>query len=151
LVGDVVRAQPEVIADELIPLRTVLESGSTDEFLDRLAFRIIDDLSFKGYDGILKYMEKTLSVSLAIDESVTRGARAAVGMRNILIHNGGRVNEKFVRDTGMKGFKLGDRIHITQDHAFKAYDDVLEAAIAIDDAFIERFGTRKTDDETRNT
>jgi len=135
--------RPETLrSSEMVEIRRVLEHDSLQEFTAEVAAQKVDDLAYRGFAGVLDYLTERLGVTIDLDEQDIITTSYAISVRNIIVHNDGRINRRFLRDTGAQGFELGTRFNIVVydmlDLWIKSFDRV---ASAVDKGLISKFGS----------
>lgn len=135
--------RPETLrSSEMVEIRRVLEHDSIQEFTAEVAAQKVDDLAYRGFAEVLDYLKARLGVTIDLDEQGIINTSYAVSVRNIIVHNDGRINRRFLRDTGAQGFELGTRFNLvlsdTLDPWIKSFDRV---ASAVDKGLVSKFGS----------
>jgi hypothetical protein len=95
------RSKATLQADELLTYTSI------EEIIERLLTKKIDELSFAGFGAILDYVRGKLGASIEITDDALAKATTAIAVRNIIVHNGGRVNRRFTEQTKLKDLALG--------------------------------------------
>lgn len=139
----VFKARPEILrSNEQTTIQKVLEFGSMDEFINYWAIRKVDELSYGGFFEVKKFLTKKIGLEDNFDEKELQGVVEAIAFRNIIVHNRGRVNERFLRDCGRQDFKLGDEVNLSRDEAGALCQSIENITRFIDSSLISKFGEK---------
>ncbi len=142
--ADVLRAvfaaRPETLKSrQKVEIAEVLECGTIGEFADRVAERKTEELTYSGLAGIKDFITEGLGVSIQVDDSCEHAASQAVLIRNLYVHNRGRVNHRFLRLTGRNDLKKGDLISVDLQQQIASTKALQSYAKAIDEALVSKF------------
>ena len=70
---------------------------------------MIDELTHSGFLAISRYLDRDLGVEVEFDQEKLALATEAIAMRNIIVHNRGRADERFLRATGRNDLAIRER------------------------------------------
>ena len=137
----VFRARPETLrSGSKVEVREVLECASIEEFAGRLAERRVEELSHQGFPSIQRYLEERLGIELKFDQEQLRLASEATAIRNLVVHNRGYVNERFLRDTGREDLRVGEQLEFDRQLLDRYTRALHSAAETIDVGLVRKFG-----------
>jgi hypothetical protein len=141
VIHSVFKVRPEALrSSEKITIEEVLNCGSLDEFVELWAARKVEALSYGGFFEIKKYLTDRIGIEDDFDERQIASAVEAIATRNIIVHNRGRINERFLKDARRQDLKPRDTIQISREQTF-AYCHSLERIVTqIDKLLIQKFG-----------
>lgn len=146
LLALVFTSRPETLkSSETIKLEEILQHGTMDDLVKRLAERRVERLSYQG----MKDLQKDLSERLGFDifpssESLTRAVRI-IEVRNLIVHNRGVVNRTFLVRTEDSSLEVGSRIGLVPEPLVDDLDFLAKAVLDIDERASVKFGlTRKS-------
>src|SRR5439155_24493007 len=88
----------------------------------------------------LEYLTSEIGLSISIEEDVQRDTSYAIGVRNIITHNRGRSNERFLRKLEDDTLELDVPIILGREAAGHYVQTILRVAELIDLAFVPKFG-----------
>jgi len=111
--------RPEMLtSEEKLTYKEVLEYETKQELIAALAERKVMDLSFKGLKELAEYLSAKHGFVLFEQAADLERAAILVEKRNLLAHNRGYVNKRYL--TRVKGAKekLGERLNIDARHVF---------------------------------
>jgi hypothetical protein len=149
--ASIVTAYPMRFATDPIPLSTALRAGSKDELVQEFAFLKADSLTYGGFGSMLTFLEKDLNVKLQLDPDLKQRTVVATAVRNVVVHNGGMVNQRFLDDTKWPNRRLGQPLSWTVTDALAWSAALREIALPIDKAIVTTFGKAFLDaDRARN-
>lgn len=129
-------------SDKQVTIREVMESVSLEEFTYRLIDTTVTELSFKGFQQLIAYLNKTLNLEFPTTTSQYRDTVEWIEVRNIIVHNQGRVSTLFLQRTGRTDLKVNDLFPLTPDYVTRNGNVLLELATALDTQFIRKLGLR---------
>jgi len=112
-VADSARAVILSVVDEIrqVPERRAI-SDNVKKLMVRLVKRQADDLAFHSIQVKLRFMERTLGVRLQGCPDTPANLDEIYATRNVLVHNGGVVNQKYLSQVRKSPLSLGDRREI---------------------------------------
>jgi hypothetical protein len=135
------RSRPETLrSSEQVTIEDVLTATNMDEFVERLAERKVESLSYQGFSAVYNYLTKRLGIRSGLKKELLEGAIKAIAIRNIIVHNRGKVNSRFLKETGQSEFRLGQNINLTIKEAERHVEFMQKVAEVIDGLLIEKFG-----------
>lgn len=133
-------ARPDTLrSSDVVTLEEVLQCASMDEFISRAVERKAEALTYKGVSAIFQFMVDRLGLAINEDDDCIREASEAIAVRNVVVHNRGRVNTHFLRLTGRTDLKSGDLVPIDLDKAKSWADALFNYAVLIDRAVMAKF------------
>lgn len=103
LLGEAAKKFPNVIIskDQQVHVRHVLEQRDIDSFKSWFIEKKVNELSFGGLVEILDYFTKKFEIVLISEEDdMHHDLIQAVGLRNILVHRRGIIDERFMKNVG---------------------------------------------------
>jgi hypothetical protein len=139
--GDVARlwltAYPGSLSSKTISFENVLSLPDKEALIAYVIERHVTDLVYDRPDEWFSYLKKTANLPCLSDEEVRRFAEAKAS-RDVLIHNEGVANARYVLKSGDAArFKDGERIEISDPYhratwqlVRKLVTDISDAAIA---------------------
>lgn len=105
--------RPEALRSaETVRLDEVLQFGSMDDLVNFLAERRVDRLAYQSVNDLADNLEKALSFTLFETEAERARAGKLVATRNLLTHNRGVVNARFLGLVPNSGYVEGDQIEL---------------------------------------
>ncbi|MFL5702319.1 MAG: hypothetical protein ACJ8AG_05750 [Ktedonobacteraceae bacterium] len=93
--------------DNKVEIRKVLEAGSIEEFIRRYADEKVTTLGYTGLPKIIKYLNGKLSLNFDTSSPDFYLAKEVVEVRNIIVHNAGRVSRLYLQRTGRTDLQEG--------------------------------------------
>jgi len=110
-------------------------SGNTDH----LAMIQADELLSGGLTKVLQYIENGMGLQINISEAQINDIDWAIGVRNTVIHNRGRMNDRFLNRIGDETGTLDVPLIIEPNQTHSWVNDILKGTCAIDEAFTTKF------------
>lgn len=140
---DVFKARPETLrSGKKVEVREVLECESIEEFAGLIAERRIEELSHEGFPSMQRYLVERLGIDVELDQEELRSASEATAIRNVVVHNRGYVNARFLRDTGRKDLSVGDPLELEMETVEEFNQTLRSIANKIDVGLLDKFGLR---------
>ncbi len=106
---------------------------------DRVIERLADDLIGRGLRGVLKYLVDNMNFAFDVDTIEFKEADEYIAVRNVNIHHGGRIDQRFVRRTGQTDLQIGELFPLTVDYATKQAINFLTVIGQLDAELIKQF------------
>jgi hypothetical protein len=105
--------QPRVMKNnnKEIKWEDIIDAGSYDELMEILADLYAKDIN-KNIKGGIRFMEKNLGLVINFPETGLKKLDDARNVRNLIVHTGGRIDKKFLKNVGWKGAVVGERIKL---------------------------------------
>jgi len=117
----------------------VLDCPSRDDVVRLLATKAVDALGHKGFDEVKRFLTDRLGISVSADADAEKTVREAIAVRNIVVHNRGRVNARFLQETGMSDVSDGGPLRSSVTR-MREYLGALEQLVEeIDEELIKKF------------
>jgi hypothetical protein len=120
-------------------VREFIEAGSVPEFMRRFAEKRVNELSYMGLPKIIEYLNNRLGLEFDIKDSSFQAACEIMEVRNILVHNAGRVNKLFLQRTGRTDLHEGDLYPLTFDYQSGAFKELVIVAMKLDMTITSHF------------
>src|ERR1700682_2938913 len=135
------RTKPAALrSSEKIDVNFIMEHSSMDELITAILERRVYELSYKGLDDLCGELSKKLGIGLFFDDQQKGEAVRLVGIRNLLVHNRGIVNEKFKRDNPKSTEKVGNSVRLAVKENSAAMIFLINWIADLDVRLIEKFG-----------
>jgi hypothetical protein len=132
--------RPETLkSSETVKVADVIAWGDSKAIVRKIAERKIDNLGYRSFDDMLKYLRDDLGVPASLDESDIAIVREAIEVRNIVVHNSRRINAIFIRRSGRSDLIEGKSFPITLDYVMDAGRAINRIVQSLDSAFIDHF------------
>lgn len=135
--------RPEALrSGEQVRVDFVLQYSTMDDVLAALAERRVDRLAYKGLRDMAADLTKSLNLSLFPDAEVEAKATTAVDERNLIVHNRGVINTRWIARHGTTDGNLGDALRLGNPIDTL---DVLSAIVRhVDRQLADKFGVQQT-------
>ncbi len=126
-------SRPETLkSGEMVRVDEVLQHGTMDELIKRLAERRVERLSYQGMEDLQKDLTEKLNFDMfPSSENLSRAVRI-IEMRNLIVHNRGIVNRVFQTRTGTTSPEIGQPIELSPKSVVSDLDFLAESVIEID-------------------
>jgi hypothetical protein len=104
MLRDIYVARPDILRAGTVSMGEVLECATIEEVVKRHAVKKVDGLVREGLVKIEEYLDKILGIKLSVDD---HNALDAIAARNVIVHNGGRADRQFLRETDRSDLEIG--------------------------------------------
>ena len=147
-----------VIADseKSITYKTLMQYTNYDDLLDFIAVKYVHDMGYKSIEDQIMFLNRKIHINLSFKRAKGLVAnRRYVDLnsiveifatRNIVLHNGGEVNDIYIDRIESTTFKKGEERVISSDYLLSSFGSLRHAAEAIlrqSKIFVENFGKEK--------
>jgi hypothetical protein len=107
--------------DKVVPLKSVLSAKSIDDIIEEEVNHKLLQLMYAKSDDYFDFLEKGLSIKLS--EDCKGGFIEIKATRDLVIHNGGKVNQVYIEKSGTKCRVTDTRqnIPIGDDYFLKSF------------------------------
>lgn len=103
---EILLQKPEIMkSSEKLTFEEVLNTGNFDGVVALMVEKVITPLA--GFKALEAWFEKR-KIPLVVSEAERKILGEAIGTRNIIVHNSGIVNQRYLDEFMWKSFKLGD-------------------------------------------
>lgn len=141
IIHEVLNVQPQILANPqpTLSLEYVLQFQSLDELRTDVVETKVNDLSYKGFSKLQQWCTKR-GIPVLVSSEHEPLLVELISIRNIIAHNRGLIDKKYLRTIPDSSFELGSRRVITVNELFEA-EVLLNQVVAETDAAIqEKFG-----------
>jgi hypothetical protein len=102
---EILRSRPEVMkSSEKLTFEEILNTGNFDSLVALMVEKVITPLA--GFKALEAWFEKR-KIPLVIADADRKILGEAIGTRNIIVHNAGVVNQRYVDEFAWRGFSVG--------------------------------------------
>ena len=138
-----IRFDPEYLkrSEKKLSFSEVFNFNEYDELTNFIADKIVYDLGFKSISEQIKFLNKEIKINLSFKngngmianrryinlESITEN----FSTRNILLHNGGIVNKRYLDANSSSSFEIGEKRKLSKDYLFNTWGDIKHYGEAI--------------------
>jgi hypothetical protein len=146
----IVNKRPEVLASrDQISYESVLSFKSLKELRKFIVDRKIHELSYGGISAIEKYYIDRFGIKVFENDEHRNNIRLLIEIRNIFVHNGGKVNEIFQKRLNNIDYtrflhgKYKNFVHVDFDEFILMQNACLLSATGIDNCAAEKFSIQR--------
>jgi hypothetical protein len=119
------RVRPEVLMSEKkLEWSTLISCGGWDELLAHLIEQYVFEFGWRSIYKRVQFLKEQLGLVIDFPESDIELLEEAENIRNIIVHNGGRVSQEYIARTGRDDLRIGDFVPVTLEYV----DEVSMAA-----------------------
>ncbi len=136
--------KPETLkgSDNKVEVREVLEAGSIDEFTQRYAEHKVSGLAYKGLPKLIEYMNNSFNLRFDTSDSNFQSACEIVEVRNIIVHNRGRISKSFLQrlpNKANEGLQVGELYPLDFSYAVHTSEHLRKFVEVLDQRIVEHF------------
>lgn len=144
IVREVLRQKPEILRSrqQSITLEYALAFSSIDELIQDVIEGKVNSLSYKGYSELEQWCAEK-GIPLVVRPENRPAIIELIATRNIIVHNRGRVDEKYLRTAPTSAYRLGDLRRLEVDDLFNAIAILNMAVSATDQAIAQKFNLER--------
>jgi hypothetical protein len=119
ILREVLKQKPEILRSrqQNITLEYLLQFQKIEDLIQDIIERKVNSLSYKGFLDIKQWYEEK-GIPLIVDKEHSQGVVEIIAMRNIIVHNRGRVDEKYLRAIPTSSIKIGELRELSVDYLF---------------------------------
>ncbi len=135
--------RPEMMkSNEKVEVSMILGHTTMPSLISSLVERKVMDLAHLGMRDLAKYFDDKLNLPLFETEEELDTAVVAVELRNLVIHNNGVVNKRFMDRAPSFSCSLGQRIRFTDADLLLKHEKLLiDSAHRLNIQVLKKFGT----------
>lgn len=133
--------RPEMLrSKETVTIEDVLQCSSMEEFIARQTEQKVLDLSYKGIRKLDEYLQKRMKFCLFVTADDLEVAARIMEKRNLVVHNRGSVNRKFLKMVPNSSKQLGQKIEILSTELKDELDFLMRSVVDLDNRAVKQFG-----------
>jgi hypothetical protein len=125
--------------DNKVDVREVLEAGSITEFIQRYADKKVHELGYLGLLRLVEYLNNKLALKFNTSMSDFQDACELVEVRNIIVHNAGRVSTVYLQRSSRKDLQSGDVYPLTKNDVLEMTNKLSKVAGELDLQIVSKF------------
>ena len=121
--------RPEVLkSNRKITWKTIIDLGSQSDIIDHLIDQYVFNCTWGPITDTVKLANEKLGLHItSSDDAIERIASSQL-LRNVIVHNGGRVSEEYLKRSNRSDVRLGEKLAIDKDVNNKTASAALELA-----------------------
>jgi len=108
-----------LISEEKVSYKEILEYDTKTELIAFITERKVLALSFKGLRELSEDLEEKYGVMIFSKAEDLDRAAILVEQRNLIVHNQGIVNQRYLNRVSSTTLKLGEALTLDHDYVFK--------------------------------
>ncbi|GMU00997.1 hypothetical protein KH5H1_51170 [Corallococcus caeni] len=89
---------------------TILECGSWEGVIDKMVDEYVFEAGWGSIKDKIRNMRSAYGLEIGVSDTVLNALDAAEQLRNVLVHNGGRVSREYLERTGRNDVRVGDMV-----------------------------------------
>ena len=110
------RVRPEILkSGKKIDRSTIIDSGNWDKVIECIIEDYIYEFGWKTLKDKIKFLKDKIGLNVEIPNSELSILEEAENIRNIVVHNGGRISQEYINRTEKSDLNVGDLIPITAE------------------------------------
>lgn len=132
--------RPETLkSGQKVTTKQVLNHSTIDGFVRWLADKRVYELSYQGIKELNSFFDDQLGIPLLEPEQFSEASRV-IETRNLLVHNRGIINERFVARVGEECGALGEHVEVSLHAATQGAMTLWTGAVRLDERAARHFG-----------
>lgn len=141
IVREILKKKPQILRtrEQTLTIEYVMQFPSIPELMNELIEGKVNSLSYEGFIALQKWCMKK-QIPLAVPEGAQEIVVELIATRNAIVHNRGRVDDKYLRAIKNSNFKKDEKRTITVDNYLEAEPMLGSIVIATDDAAVAKYG-----------
>ncbi|MGZ3622564.1 MAG: hypothetical protein ACXWPG_05655 [Ktedonobacteraceae bacterium] len=129
--------------DSKVDVREVLEAGSIDEFIKRYADKKVHELGYLGLGKLVEYLNNKLGLKFDTTLPDFQDACELVEVRNIIVHNAGRVSTVYLQRSRREDLQLNGVYPLSKNDVLIMTDKLNKVAGELDLRIVTKFKLRQ--------
>lgn len=110
------KVKPEILKNnKKIDRSTIISLGDWDNVMDHLIEDYIFEFGWKTLNEKISFLNEKIGLNIEIPDSELSLLKEAENIRNIVVHNGGKISQEYINRTKKFDLKLGDDIPIKSE------------------------------------
>lgn len=124
-----------------IPIEIILQYPTMEDLISHIAEAKVHNLAYKSIKDLVSYLSKQFTFDLFTSTENSEKMSLINQYRNLIIHNRGIVNRKFLASIpkNAKVYKIGDKIEIKHDVVFGYIEFLTKSVFDIDKRSTKKF------------
>jgi hypothetical protein len=122
---------------EKLSIEDVMSFDNKNELISWIAEKKVIDLTYKSFEDLNNYLIQEYKFCLITDLNQINKIAKLIYYRNLLVHNRGIINHKFLKLFPEK--KLGEKLELDSSFVFGSSNFLLEISAEIDEVAIKKY------------
>jgi hypothetical protein len=142
IIREALRKRPEILSKSTYPTLTmeiILEHHTVDSLVHHLIESKVNDLSYRGFPDLTDWCQDR-GITLVVPPGKSEEVAELIATRNVITHNRGIVDQKYVRSVKAPNFKLGDVRKFDNSTLLASISLLNKVVDATDKAIVTNFG-----------
>jgi hypothetical protein len=132
--------RPQMLrSSEQVRVDFVLSHGRMEDLIEALTERRVERMSYMGMGDLATDIERELGLNLFGEDATLRRAIRIVENRNLIVHNRGVINARYLRKLPGEGLAVGDPVPLTWDSVMADLNFLAESVREIDGRATEKW------------
>lgn len=135
------RTRPETLrsTSETVKVEMVVSHGTMETLIASLADHKVNQLSYQGMGELSGYLGERLGFEVFEEAQDLERAVGIIELRNIIVHNRGRVSLRYLDRVPGSAAKPGERLELDAGDVFDDIDFLAEAAVDVEVRASQKF------------
>jgi hypothetical protein len=140
-----IRARPGLVRSRQdVRLDYVLSFPSMEALTEDLIDRKVSDLGYMGLSELDTWLKQHTGLTLFTDATVAGRIGEAVETRNAIVHAGGAIGRKYLKNVSNSQFGMGEVRKLNVDDLFEVWEALFNTVRALDAEAAKKFGLPQT-------
>lgn len=135
---EIYHSKPELLSNKKIDFYKIIKTQNITEVIRDFAEETIINIMHQNFGNIVQVFSNKFKIQICQNKTEEKRISNAIEIRNLLVHNNGIINSKFLKKTKLQ-FTRGKKIKITKDYFKEVSDILVGAAFRTDEQTIRNF------------
>lgn len=144
ILSEIVKVRPQILkSKDTEKLDFILDYRNMDDLIEAISNKKIEELFYKGIEDIEKYFKDRLNIEIFKSENIKDNFNQLIKMRNLSVHNRGKVSKEFsIQFSEFKG-KEGQYLQYDFPYVSGINLNMFNYLAELDDEISEKFKLKR--------
>jgi hypothetical protein len=140
ILREVLQQKPEILSSrhQTVTLEHLLQFQTIDDLIQDIIENKVNSLSYKGFSDLHQWYEEK-GIPLVVKREHEQAIIEMIATRNIIVHNRGRVDERYLRTVPTSTCKIGELRELEVDDLFNGLSILNNIVSATDQEIAQKF------------
>ena len=120
------QVRPQALSsNKKVDIVDILSCGTWENLIDSLVERYVFEIGWKSVAKRVEFLRDKLGIIIDYPESALDQLGHAEEIRNIVLHNGGRVSDEYIARTQETNISVGDLVPITHEYVSEVSSEAM--------------------------
>ena len=140
IIREILKKKPQILRtrEQNLTVEYVLQFESIQELTNEIIEGKVNSLSYEGFSALQEWCTKK-QLPLAVPTDIRETIEELIATRNTIVHNRGRIDDKYLRTVRNSKFRKGDKRKIETDDYFGAEQMLHSIVRTTDEAAVAKY------------